>query len=78
MNWDQIEGSWKQMKGSIKQQWGKLTDDDLDVIAGQQDKLVGKLQERYGYAKEDAQKRADEWVKATGEPSREPHYSGKH
>ncbi len=58
MNWDQIEGKWKQAKGSMKQQWGKLTDDDLDVIAGQSEKLVGKLQERYGYAKEDAQRRA--------------------
>jgi uncharacterized protein YjbJ (UPF0337 family) len=72
MNWDQIEGKWKQAKGSLKQQWGKLTDDDLDVIAGQRDKLVGKLQERYGYAKEDAQRQADEWAKTayddTGEP----------
>jgi len=74
MNWDQIEGKWKQMKGSLRQQWGKLTDDDLDVIAGQRDKLVGKLQERYGYAKEDAQRRADEWVKAagSGEATHEP------
>jgi len=73
MNWDQIEGKWKQMKGSLRQQWGKLTDDDLDVIAGQRDKLVGKLQERYGYAKEDAQRRADEWVKAAGsEATHEP------
>jgi uncharacterized protein YjbJ (UPF0337 family) len=75
MNWDQIEGRWKQLKGSLKQQWGKLTDDDLDVIAGQRDKLVGKLQERYGYAKDEAQRRADEWVKVAGEGSREPHYT---
>jgi len=74
MNWDQMEGKWKQMKGSLKQKWGKLTDDDLDVIAGQRDKLVGKLQERYGYVKEDAQRRADEWAESTQE-SREPHYS---
>jgi len=71
MNWDQIEGKWKQAKGSLKTQWGKLTDDDLDVIGGQRDKLVGKLQERYGYAKEDAQKRADEWVKTAGDSSAE-------
>ena len=64
MNWDQMEGKWTQMKGSLKTQWGKLTDDDLDVIAGQRDKLIGKLQERYGYAKEDALRRADEWAKA--------------
>jgi uncharacterized protein YjbJ (UPF0337 family) len=64
MNWDQIEGKWKQVKGSVKQEWGKLTDDDLDYIAGQHESLVGKLQERYGYAKEEAQKRADEWLKS--------------
>lgn len=59
MNWDQVEGKWKQMKGSVKQQWGKLTDDDLDVIAGQRDKLIGKVQERYGITKEEAQKQVE-------------------
>jgi uncharacterized protein YjbJ (UPF0337 family) len=63
MNTDQFSGKWKQMKGAAKQQWGKLTDDDLEVIAGQRDSLVGKLQERYGMVKEDAQKKADEWLK---------------
>jgi uncharacterized protein YjbJ (UPF0337 family) len=63
------------MKGSLKQQWGKLTDDDLDVIAGQREKLIGKLQERYGYAKEEAQKKADDWAKVADEKSREAHYS---
>lgn len=58
MNWDQIAGKWKQLKGSAKQQWGKLTDDDLDYISGSHDKLVGKLQERYGIKKEEAQDRA--------------------
>jgi len=62
MNWDQVEGQWKQIKGSLKERWGKLTDDDLDVIAGNRDKFVGKVQERYGIAKEEAQKKADEWV----------------
>jgi uncharacterized protein YjbJ (UPF0337 family) len=51
MNSDQFKGKWKQMKGSVKERWGKLTDDDLDVISGQQDQLVGKIQERYGIAK---------------------------
>jgi len=64
MNWDQIQGKWKQAKGSLKQKWGKLTDDDLDVIAGSRDKFVGKVQERYGIARDEAQKRADEWVKS--------------
>lgn len=61
MNWDRIEGKWTQMKGSLKQEWGKLTDDDLDYIAGSRDKLIGKLQERYGIAKDEANKRADTW-----------------
>jgi uncharacterized protein YjbJ (UPF0337 family) len=64
MNWDQIEGKWKQFKGSVKQQWGKITDDDFDHIAGARDKFVGKLQERYGLAKEDAERKADEWLAA--------------
>jgi uncharacterized protein YjbJ (UPF0337 family) len=63
MNWDQLEGKWKQVRGSAKQQWGKLTDNDLEQIAGMRDKLVGKLQERYGIAWEEAQKKADEWIK---------------
>ena len=62
MNWDQVEGQWKQLKGSVRQQWGKLTDDDLQAIAGSREKLVGKLQERYGIARQEAQKRADEWA----------------
>jgi uncharacterized protein YjbJ (UPF0337 family) len=63
MNWDEVQGKWKQMKGSVHQQFGKLTDDDFEMIAGQREKLIGKLQERYGYAREDAQKRADEWLR---------------
>ncbi len=61
MNADQMKGKWKQMKGSAKERWGKLTDDDLDVIDGQQEQLVGKIQERYGIAREAAQKQVDEW-----------------
>lgn len=57
------------MKGSAKQQWGNLTDNDLEMIAGSRDKLVGTLQERYGYAKEEAQKRADEFAKNLNEPA---------
>ena len=48
MNWDRIEGNWKTFKGQARQQWGKLTDSDLDVIAGKRDQLVGVLQQRYG------------------------------
>jgi uncharacterized protein YjbJ (UPF0337 family) len=66
MNWDQIEGRWPRMKGSTREQWGKLTEADVDWIEGQRDKLVGKLQERYGLARAEAQRRADEWVEALG------------
>ena len=61
MNWDQIAGNWKQFKGHVKEKWGKLTDDDLDVIEGKKDQLVGRLQERYGYTKEQAEKELKIW-----------------
>ena len=56
MNQDRIEGNWKQVKGKVKEQWGKLTDDDLDVIAGKRDQLLGRIQERHGIAKDEAEK----------------------
>lgn len=56
MNWDRIEGNWKQFKGKAKEQWGKLSDDQLDVIAGKRDQLVGKVQESYGISKDEAEK----------------------
>ncbi|MGB2200253.1 MAG: CsbD family protein [Pseudooceanicola atlanticus] len=62
MNWDQIQGNWKQIKGEAQVQWGKLTDDDLDQVEGDHQKLVGKLQERYGYAKEEAEREVDEFI----------------
>jgi uncharacterized protein YjbJ (UPF0337 family) len=79
MNWDQLEGNWKQLKGTVKQQWGKLTDNDLEYIAGKRDKFAGKLQERYGLAKEDAEKRADEWLNRQRgmDAEREKHSSAK-
>ena len=64
MDWTQVEGNWKQMKGRVKERWGKLTDDDLTVIAGRRDQLEGMIQERYGYAKERARKEIDEWYHA--------------
>jgi uncharacterized protein YjbJ (UPF0337 family) len=67
MNSDQMEGKWKQMKGSLKTRWGKLTDDDLTAIEGQKDQLVGRIQERYGIAREDAQKQVDEWNRANAD-----------
>lgn len=64
MNWEQIEGKWKQSVGNVKEKWGKLTDDDLDVIRGRRDQLIGKIQERYGIAKQEAEKQVDEFSKS--------------
>lgn len=63
MNWDQIEGNWKQFRGTIKEKWGKLTDDDLTTIGGMRDQLVGKLQERYGIARDKAERDLEEFLK---------------
>ena len=76
MNWDQMEGKWKQVKGSVRKQWGDLTDDDVAKINGNREKFVGVLQERYGIAKEEAQKRADEWAK-TVRVEEEKTYTGR-
>ena len=64
MNWDRVEGNWKQLKGKVREKWGKLTDSDFEQIAGKKDQLVGRIQERYGITREEAQKQADEWVRA--------------
>ncbi|MEO8559466.1 MAG: CsbD family protein [Rhodospirillales bacterium] len=61
MNWDRIEGQWKQLKGTVKQKWGKLTDDDLSFINGKRDELVGHIQERYGVARDDADRQVKDW-----------------
>ena len=71
-----MEGKWKQMKGMARKQWGKLTDDDLEFMAGSKDQFVGRLQERYGIAKEVAQQQADEWIQAQAEPKVRTHRSG--
>jgi uncharacterized protein YjbJ (UPF0337 family) len=62
MNWDRVEGNWEQFKGNVQQKWGKLTADDLDVIEGKRTVLSGKLQARYGYAKDEAEKNIDSWL----------------
>ena len=71
MNWDRIEGKWKQASGKIREKWGKLTDDDLTVIAGRRDQLVGRIQERYGLAKDAAEKEVDEFVRSYNEAADE-------
>ncbi len=61
MNWDQIEGRWKELRGEVRQHWGRLTDDDLEVIHGERDKLVGMLQKRYGYERDKAETEVSRW-----------------
>lgn len=61
MNKDTMEGKWEQLKGGVQKQWGKLTDDDLDVIEGDAKILVGKIQERYGITKEEAEKQVEDY-----------------
>lgn len=66
MNWEQIEGDWKQIRGRFRERWGKLTDDDLEVIAGKRDQLVGKLQSKYGMVKEEAEREIDAFCDECG------------
>jgi len=66
MNWNQVEGNWKQFTGKVKETWGKLTDDEIDQIAGKRDILIGKVQEKYGIAKEEAEKQIKDWEKTNG------------
>jgi len=73
MNWDRVEGNWKQMKGAVREKWGKLTDNDLEQIAGKKDQLVGRIQERYGISREVAQEQADQWAQTAGNEE----YAGK-
>ena len=61
MDWNRVEGNWKQVKGQVKEKWGKLTDDDLTAINGRRDQLEGKIQERYGLAKDQVRKEIDDW-----------------
>lgn len=66
MNWDVIKGKWDQVKGSVKQEWGDLTDDDIAATEGDADKLSGKLQERYGWAKADAEEKMNDFLRRQG------------
>mgnify|MGYP003580356582 FL=1 len=62
MNEDILKGKWRQIKGEVKSRWGKLTDDDMDVVSGDAEKLVGRVQERYGYQRDQAQREVDDFV----------------
>ena len=77
MNWDEIAGKWKQSVGTVKEKWGKLTDDDLTAINGQREQLVGRIQERYGIAKAEAEKQADEWSRAQKQSQLDEHLAGR-
>jgi uncharacterized protein YjbJ (UPF0337 family) len=61
MNWERIEGEWMQFKGHVKKHWGKLTDDQVDVINGQRDILAGKIREAYGVGKDEAERQIEDW-----------------
>jgi uncharacterized protein YjbJ (UPF0337 family) len=63
MNWDQIAGKWRESKGQLRSKWGKLTDDDLDVIAGKKEALIGRIQQRYGWKKDEAERDVDDFLK---------------
>ena len=62
MNAEVFKGKWHQLKGEVKSRWGELTDDDLDVVEGDAEKLIGRVQERYGYAREEAHREVDEFI----------------
>lgn len=61
MNQDRIQGRWKEIKGKVRERWGRLTDDDLDVIAGRRDQLLGRIQQRHGLARDEAERQVRDW-----------------
>ena len=67
MNWERVEGNWKDLQGKMLQQWSKLTSDDLNQVKGRRDALLGKLQERYGIAREAAERQIEDWMRNVGE-----------
>ena len=76
MNWDQVQGKWSQMRGSVREKWGRLTDSDYEQVAGNREKFLGRLQERYGYAREQAEKEVDEWMRTHIETEAPPKARG--
>ena len=77
MHWDRIEGKWKQFLGSGRERWSKLTDDDWQTIAGKKDQLVGRIQERYGITKAEAEKQAYDWSRAQKRPQLDNNLAGR-
>ena len=72
MNWDRIEGNWKQFSGKVQQQWGKLTNDDLDVIDGRRDELSGRIQKAYGVTKDEADRQITQFADTIGDDRATP------
>jgi len=64
MNEDILKGKWRQIKGEVKSRWGKLTDDDMDRAEGDAEKLIGRVQERYGYQRDEAQREVDDFLRS--------------
>ncbi len=64
MNWNQIKGNWTQFQGKVKEQWGDLTDNEITEIEGHRDQLVGRIQERYGIAREEAERQVNSWERS--------------
>lgn len=62
MNEDTLKGQWTQLKGTVREQWGKLTNDDVDQIQGGTEQLIGKIQDRYGVARDEAKRQVDSWT----------------
>ena len=62
MNWTQIEGRWKELKGDVRTKWAKLTDDDVEMVGGKKDKLLGRLEQLYGRKREDLETEVDQWL----------------
>jgi uncharacterized protein YjbJ (UPF0337 family) len=62
MNWDSLAGKWRELSGTVKSKWGKLTDDDIQMIGGKKDVLVGRLQQRYGFQKDRAEREVDDFL----------------
>ena len=78
MNWDQVEGNWKQMKGKAKERWGQFTNDDVEMIKGRRDQLVGKLQQRYGVAREEAERQIAEFLGSLDDQFKDTARKGGH
>jgi len=72
MNWTQVEGKWQQVKGQVRSKWSKLTDDDMQNLNGKREQLLGKVVERYGMAKDEAEKQLDTWIRSVNDDSDDP------